>query len=192
MNNSGFGDQAYPGCTLLHGNSPEDLDRFEIRLLKLMPAAGEDGILRCKLIKQGLNHDQSLLEHQFTALSYCWGMDLSCHNIEVGGTSYRPTANLYNALINIAASTSEETVLWIDAICINQKDASEKEKQISIMAQIYSLAKETIIWFSSEDDACSEAFKWLPQISSLSQVRFCNITLFPCIISSSYQTLKTL
>jgi len=170
MHSGGFGDQAYPGVPLSHGNIQEELNHFEIRLLKLMRAAGEDGILRCKLITQRLDHDQSLLEHQFTALSYCWGTDLSFHSIEVEGISYKPTANLYNALVNIAASTCEESVLWIDAICINQKDSSEKANQISIMAQIYSLAQETIIWFSSEDDPCFEAFKLLPQIRSLSQV----------------------
>jgi len=88
MNGSGFHDQAYPGCALSHGNSQEDLERFQIRLLKLKPDIDEDGIMRYKLITQSLNHDQSLLEHPFIALSYCWGTDLSSNSIEVEGTSY--------------------------------------------------------------------------------------------------------
>jgi hypothetical protein len=178
MSCGGFGDQAYPGSTLSHGNSQNDLNHFEIRLLRLMPTIDEDRVVRCKLLTQSLNHDPILLEHQFTALSYCWGTKLSSKSIEVEGIPYKPTANLYNALVNIAASTSQDTLLWIDAICINQKDASEKDKQISIMAQIYILAKETIIWFSGEDDACYEAFKLLPQVSSLSQVRYCDGAYF--------------
>ncbi|PMD44844.1 heterokaryon incompatibility [Hyaloscypha variabilis F] len=36
--------------------------------------------------------------------------------------------------------------LWVDAICINQKDDVEKATQISLMKEIYSFAEEVVIW----------------------------------------------
>lgn len=40
--------------------------------------------------------------------------------------------------------------LWIDAICINQKDDEEKSSQVGIMRQIYERAFQTIVWLGEK------------------------------------------
>jgi hypothetical protein len=46
---------------------------------------------------------------------------------------------------------TEERVLWIDAICINQQDDEEKAHQVQMMRQIYSLAKDVVVWLGEND-----------------------------------------
>lgn len=58
-------------------------------------------------------------------------------------------------------------MLWVDAICINQRSAEEVKHQISIMREIYALAKETIVWLSGDIERYTRAMELVPQISSL-------------------------
>ncbi|KIW03416.1 uncharacterized protein PV09_05191 [Verruconis gallopava] len=37
-------------------------------------------------------------------------------------------------------------VLWVDAICMNQKDIDEKNKQLPLMAEVYKKAQNVCIW----------------------------------------------
>ncbi len=45
--------------------------------------------------------------------------------------------------------------LWIDAICINQSDVSEKNHQVRLMGQIYSQLELTLMWLGLEDRTSS-------------------------------------
>ncbi|KAF5697442.1 het-6OR heterokaryon incompatibility (het-6OR allele), partial [Fusarium mundagurra] len=55
------------------------------------------------------------------------------------------SGNLYSALIHLR-DKSRPIVLWIDAICINQRDNNEKGVQIQRMGDIYRQAARTIAW----------------------------------------------
>jgi hypothetical protein len=49
--------------------------------------------------------------------------------------------------------------IWVDAVCINQQDLKEKERQLKLMADIYSLARQVYIWLGEgthESDAAIE------------------------------------
>jgi hypothetical protein len=54
--------------------------------------------------------------------------------------------------------------IWIDAICINQRDIAEKEHQIPLMDQIYSEAFKVYFWLSGGTQIDEEAFSLLPSI----------------------------
>ncbi|GAB1204173.1 hypothetical protein APSETT445_002822 [Aspergillus pseudonomiae] len=49
-------------------------------------------------------------------------------------------------------------LLWIDAVCINQKDDQEKSHQIQLMRTIYGEAWRVIVWLGEEADQSSDAF----------------------------------
>lgn len=42
-------------------------------------------------------------------------------------------------------------MIWVDAICINQKDDIEKLHQIDLMRDVYSSAREVIMWLGEPD-----------------------------------------
>jgi Heterokaryon incompatibility protein (HET) len=41
--------------------------------------------------------------------------------------------------------------IWIDAICINQKDIGEKNVQVPLMGEIYASAACVIVWLGAGD-----------------------------------------
>jgi hypothetical protein len=56
---------------------------------------------------------------------------------------------------------ARESPLWIDAICINQKDNAEKATQIPLMGDIYSQTEQVIIWlgYSEAERAADDEAK---------------------------------
>lgn len=55
------------------------------------------------------------------------------------------TPNLSAALDRLRLDT-ETRMLWVDALCINQVDNTERSQQVAQMGKIYSDARETIAW----------------------------------------------
>ncbi|KAH8767606.1 heterokaryon incompatibility protein-domain-containing protein [Hyaloscypha finlandica] len=80
----------------------------------------------------------------FWAVSYLWGSEDKPQLLHVTGGS-SPDAGYIPITSNCAAVIQAlipmgVRYLWIDAVCINQIDASEKELQVPLMGQIYSQA----------------------------------------------------
>ena len=52
-------------------------------------------------------------------------------------------------------------LLWIDSICINQKDLSEKNFHIQRMGSIFNTASNVCIWLGTADNQSSQAFEMI-------------------------------
>ena len=74
--------------------------------------------------------------------------------------------NLEDALRQFR-DTQEDVLLWIDALCINQSDQEEKSRQVARMAEIYSRARDVLIWLGKEYNASSTAMEFIPKILDL-------------------------
>jgi len=74
------------------------------------------------------------------------------------------TPNLEAALRNIRCSTSavmeQQLRLWIDAMCINQKDSNERDKQVRRMKWVYQQANRVLIWLGNYNEPCDESFRF--------------------------------
>lgn len=110
-----------------------------IRVLELLPGH-ESSPVQC-LLRQA-----SLLENpKYEALSYCWGDPSDRTEIICNSKSLSVPKTLAGALRGVRL-TDRPRVLWADAICINQRDASEKKHQVQLMREIYSQSQGTLIW----------------------------------------------
>jgi hypothetical protein len=69
---------------------------------------------------------------EWEAASYCWGDQKPSCTIKLNGEEKQVTANVHKILCELRYRT-EKRVLWIDYLCINQKDDKEKELQIPMM-----------------------------------------------------------
>jgi len=54
--------------------------------------------------------------------------------------------------------------LWIDAMCINQKDTDEKNRQIQQMSNIYQNATQVVIWLGPAADESDKVIDYLTLI----------------------------
>jgi hypothetical protein len=139
-----------------------------IRIMEVLPGRGDDPIF-C------LIHETRLDDHpDYEALSYVWGDPLalvSCvyivdstttstslerslhgsHNRAHKPYSLPITANLRCALIRLRHPELPRR-LWVDAICINQKDLGERSSQVGMMTKIFGQAARVVAHLGPEED----------------------------------------
>jgi Heterokaryon incompatibility protein (HET) len=133
-------------------NTQLNADRNEIRTLSLLPGQPEE-LIRCHLETVSLSDKNP----KFTALSYVWGNALQTRPIDVDGNVFQATANLVSALQHIRKADVTE-VLWVDAVCINQQDVTERNQQVRLMRTIYSTADSVLIWLGEGDKHSEDLF----------------------------------
>lgn len=70
--------------------------------------------------------------------------------------------NLHDVLTAIRKLDIESLgLLWIDAICINQVDAAERNAQVSMMNKIYACAQKVIVWLGTTQTCCKQVVESL-------------------------------
>jgi Heterokaryon incompatibility protein (HET) len=131
-------------------------DTDEIRLLHLHPRNSGEAIC-CTL-----NHVSLSSRPDYEALSYAWGPKTiqTEHSIIIDNKNFCVRDNLWVALQHLRLET-EVRVLWIDAICINQKETRERNHQVSQMGNIFNNARRVVVWLGAADDTSTRAFRVL-------------------------------
>lgn len=124
----------------------------EIRLLELQPGHQHHGTIKCTL--QHVMIPSSL---PYEALSYMWGPPKH-KTIELDGKPFEVRENLWQALVHLRLEAEPRT-MWIDAICINQEDISERNHQVMQMGLIYSQASRALVWLGLADSQIELAFR---------------------------------
>jgi hypothetical protein len=145
--------------------SYQPLPSGAIRVLYIIP--GDTTRIQAKL--EILKLQKGFFRPAYNALSYCWGEATSTHDISIGNAILRVRSNLHRALLRIRQN-AYRLPIWVDAICINQEDESEKVKQIRLMPQIYSTAKCVIIWLGEESTCTKPAAELLKRVERVRQV----------------------
>ena len=70
------------------------------------------------------------------------------------------TIRLKEALLQLSRM-SHVSCLWVDAVCINQKDDDEKGSQVALMKEIYSKATSVIAWLGPTANESTKAIQGL-------------------------------
>lgn len=125
---------------------PLDRSTRQIRLLSFLEIDAATLLIRCRLDTYNLNQCP-----QFVALSYTWGDLHPSRAILLNGEVFPVGQNLYSALSVLVEDTPRDRaywreLYWIDAICINQHDDSERSHQVNMMGIIYSQASFVLVW----------------------------------------------
>lgn len=135
----------------------------EIRILELDPAEGHGDELVLSLHTY-LRSDftsktwssQSKPGTSYEAISYAWGEDVQEERVTVR-KSYcsDPDQDLHLrttvvTMLRHLRNRSTTRRLWIDTVCINQKNASEKADQVTRMGETYRGAQRTLVWLGPD------------------------------------------
>jgi hypothetical protein len=127
----------------------EPLGDKEIRVLDLYHGKGDAPVVCCMRV---VSIADATTLPRYDALSYTWGDYYEGREITVrkGNISHQVpvTDNLHAALRNIRLRVSKRSPmsLWVDAICIDQADSTEKSHQVAFMSRIYRSAACVQIW----------------------------------------------
>jgi hypothetical protein len=92
----------------------------------------------------------------YAALSYTWGTAAPSIPIQLHGKVTLVSENLYLALLHLRKRG--ETLIWVDALCINQEDLAERARQVSHMEEVYRRASLVWVWLGDSDESSELAF----------------------------------
>lgn len=125
------------------------------------PDDGRQARVHCTLF------DASLIDPPpYAGLSYTWGDPNEKDIITVNGLPFPVTVNLERALFQLRQD-DEPLTLWVDAICIDQSNETEKTEQVQEMRQIYMHATSVITWLGPAADNSDVAMEWIQNFGSL-------------------------
>ncbi|KAH7410062.1 heterokaryon incompatibility protein-domain-containing protein [Phaeosphaeria sp. MPI-PUGE-AT-0046c] len=105
----------------------------------------------------------------YTAISYCAGDPNKTRSILVNGLHFNAFANLSHAIEEVYKYRAQkygdvEALLWIDQICIDQSNPTERSHQVGLMYKIYSSAREVTVCLSTDDHRGGSALAWLTEL----------------------------
>jgi hypothetical protein len=120
---------------------PLDHEADSIRVLEVLPGSNSS-LIQCRM------RHTTIKETRYTCLSYTWQPSSPEREISVNGYSLVVGDNLYQFLSAFRTYQGQNSnrSLWIDAICMNQSDLTEKNHQVRQMGAIFQKAAEVLVW----------------------------------------------
>lgn len=113
--------------------------------------------LSCAIVETTLDKPAN-----YYALSYTWGTEAPSEAMSIFPAGDSATAGTSAQVIlltpNCAAALrilrkrlgDTDAGVWVDSVCINQSDVAEKNVQVTMMTDIYRLAKCVVVWVGQQ------------------------------------------
>jgi hypothetical protein len=137
--------------TKVYKHLPNDDEALRIIRIVRLKAGKPDRRIECVL------ETHRLVNANFEALSYVWGVTIRPYKITVNGHPFYVSYSLFSALRQLRNAGCDR-LLWIDAVAINQSDIPEKSSQVQLMRDIYSKASNVIVWLGKGSSFTPAAF----------------------------------
>ncbi|KAF2032465.1 HET-domain-containing protein [Setomelanomma holmii] len=161
--------------TEAYGYSDLPKDKKRIRLLRLYPGVLRSPQVLCEMLEAEFvegeplprivgTNDTLTRPIKYEALSWRWGdEDNSEYTIMIrnDGEMYRKRVSQTLGLALKYLRRGQDRILWIDAICINQKNKEERSYQVSMMSLVYTRASQVCVWLGEDDDNSQKAFRFI-------------------------------
>lgn len=151
-----------------------------VRFLRLYPGRLEESVM-CELFEAELrdrmcyelpqpgipasNPENQPGRVKYEALSWSWGKDTAAHQIYVrrkglGIAKMKVPKDLVWALKHLRR-LHDDRILWIDAICINQRDNIERNHQVENMSVLYDQASNVCVWLGRNNEESKVAIEFI-------------------------------
>ncbi|GKT53945.1 heterokaryon incompatibility protein [Colletotrichum tofieldiae] len=144
-----------------HNYVPLDMLVGEIRVLVVMPSENDNAP-----IVTHLAHCPMVCEVVYLALSYTWGSSEQMVEMVVNGQRMMVRQNLEQALRTIRQSRTAAAV-WVDAVCIDQSNTSERSRQVARMFGIYDRAAQVVCYVGKHSKSTDQALDFVPNLNKL-------------------------
>ena len=104
---------------------------------------------------------QQRLAPRYDAISYCWGTNTTSTSITCNGLALEVRQSVITLLKTCLQRDHPDRPIWIDAICLNQKNSDEKAIHVPLMGEIYRLSTRTIVWLGEPDDTTEDTIDFI-------------------------------
>jgi hypothetical protein len=91
------------------------------------------------------------IEDKYAAVSYCWGTLPTTRSLRIADGSYISVSAKVEEILTTVMSRVDHNIIWLDAVCINQRNMVEKALLIPLIGSIYRCAASVEIWLDSGD-----------------------------------------
>jgi hypothetical protein len=127
-------------------HDPLDLDSPSIRLIRIRRASERWQPIACVI-------RTASVASEYICLSYVWGDHHPGECILLNGKQFYVRQNLVEFLRS-ARGTPDlvHKWLWIDALCIDQKNLGERQHQVQQMGRIFAQAQEVVSWLGQDEN----------------------------------------
>jgi hypothetical protein len=143
----------------------QPLEEHECRVLILEPGAVGTSITG------HIQHFNLQDPPTYHALSYVWGTEPRLQRVTISNTTVNITPNLYHALQRVRLIKGT-LPLWVDSLCINQSDTTERTAQIQHIGSIYRKASAVLIWLGEEDSTSKAGLNLVRTITDPSNLHY--------------------
>ncbi|TRX95899.1 hypothetical protein FHL15_003041 [Xylaria flabelliformis] len=140
-----------------------DSSRLELRLIRILPGEADEE-LRGTIVHEYLTSNPN-----YVAISYAWNDDnlfsdpdnsRGPDRLVVDDISFIPIGkNISSSLRQVRLVDNETDNMWIDAVCIDQGNLSERSAEVLHMRKIYQMARSVQIWLGPEKNDSGLALK---------------------------------
>ena len=109
---------------------------------------------------------------RYVAISYTWGSALTTRPIRVNGRPFHVRLNLWHLLWHLR-QRGESRFLWIDALCIDQKNLEERNFHVQLMGNIYDKAVVAIVWLGlpSDDRRQARVLEFIAEMAAFGRAK---------------------
>ncbi|KAL2074911.1 hypothetical protein VTL71DRAFT_8691 [Oculimacula yallundae] len=128
---------------------------FHFRLLELLPSPDFWAPIQARLQQGPFNQSQP-----YEAISYCWGDAIDTWPIYLENKFLPIRINLFQALRRFRFQSGSRFI-WVDAICIDQSNSTERSYQVAMMRAIYQHSQCTLIWLGPGTPATTGALEFV-------------------------------
>jgi len=146
----------------------QPLEEWQIRILSIEP--GKIGNPLVSVLRTvDMLYDEGVLVHgtrtrlSYEAISYCWGDSRARASLLCNGIRYPVTLEAYRALQHMRFH-DEDRHVWLDGVCINQRDAREKAVQVPKMLAIFKKAERVLCWLGQHGSHTRTAVELLGRV----------------------------
>jgi hypothetical protein len=159
-------------------HKPLNESQSSIRLVTISSELSADGSIQCYV-------SHSTLERaSYVCLSYTWGSPGDPMRILINGAPFYVRKNLYDFLDMVRRMPM--TFYWIDAICIDQANITERNHQVAQMGQIFSKSFLVYLWLGKLPSMAP----WLQHLGSNKPQQHQKISPWAALIEAR-ETLRT-
>jgi len=140
-----------------------------VRIIEILPSLGSSN----DRIEVRLHQIQPRENKEvYNALSWCWraykddaGAEaiIHIHHNELK-YEFKVSKNLADALKMLRAKPGRVRRVWVDWICIDQKNVEERNNQVQLMSTIYGAADQVFIWLGQHSHDSEIAFQFIPNL----------------------------
>lgn len=127
--------------SVVYATASINTESREIRLIEVLPGHVNSPVF-CKFHRHALISPDLI---KFRALSYTWGNPEPMSTIFVDNIAFKVRHNLLLFLQRYRLEgheSSGDQLIWIDALCIDQSNIAERNHQVALMREIYSLVNK--------------------------------------------------